>query len=518
MLSFASYAKIVKVAIPSTDEVLVNLLVGCIYEPLELTMGKKKESFYLDTKNASYYLNPNSNPDRPIHREIIIGSGESKVVNSAIEYFQERVCSQITPAMEAEMIDKLSQVISLDASITTNKKAELLKLASKDTVAEFLSSILLYVVNKPNFIVETITEHNNLPPQNPFFSGRIDQLANINQFLSKKGNAVNIKQIIAGLGGIGKTQLAIEYAYRYCYAFKNCIWFVNAETPTTTQNYFLEFANHFKLPLSQDYTSEDLQKAVSVWLNANKDWLLVFDNLETADVITPYLPQKYSGRIIITTRSMEVDLGQQIILGVFDMDEAIEFLKRRFSKDDELKMEFYSGNDFEAEAPKLAERLGLLPLALEQAAAYIKKVKCSIASYLKLLSESGLLAFEEEQSSPTHYNKENKFERIVTATWRVSFANIANEGARQLLNLCAYMAPDKIPVSFFADMREKLPSPIKENMGDELFKNRIVSELRTYSLTSGDANFINVHRLVQEVVRKSHTDEDPGIYSNNPPS
>jgi hypothetical protein len=67
------------------------------------------------------------------------------------------------------------------------------------------------------------------------------------------------------------------------------------------------------------------------------------------------------------------------------------------------------------------------------------------------------------------------------------------------------MAPDKIPVSFFEEMREKLPSPIKEDMAKKASRNRIVSELRTYSLTSGDAKYINVHRLVQEVVRKSHT-------------
>ena len=469
-----------------------------------MPMGKK-EKFYLDKVKASYYLNPT--PDRPIHQEIMRGSGEPAVVNSAVKYFKNRVCSQINPAMESDVIEQLEKVILLDASISESKKAEFLKLAQKDTLAEFLSSVLLYVVNKPNVILEKITEHNNLLPRNPFFSGRVDQLDNINRLLSKKGNAVNIKQTISGLGGIGKTQLAIEYAYRYCYDFKNCIWFINAETVTTTQNYFVAFANHFKLPLSSDFSPEDLQREVINWLTVNKDWLLIFDNLETADVATSYLPQKFNGRVIITTRNTEVDLGQHVALDVFDMDEAIDFLTRRFSDDDELNMEFYEKDDFEKEAPKLVSRLGFLPLALEQAAAYIKKVKCSIANYLEMLGESGLAAFEEEQSLPTNYDKANNFERIVTATWNISFANIANEGARQLLNLCAYMAPDKIPVAFFAEMREKLPSPIKEDMAEQRLRNRIVSELRTYSLTSGDADYINVHRLVQEVVRKSHQDE-----------
>jgi hypothetical protein len=348
---------------------------------------------------------------------------------------------------------------------------------------------------------------NNLPPQNKYFSGRTDQLENINRlFKERSHSAVNICQTVSGLGGIGKTQLAIEYAYRYFTDFKNCIWFINAETSTTTQNYFDEFAERFNIKLPPDYRPEDLQQAAKNWLSENKDWLLIFDNLEFADTITPYLPDNIIGRIIITTRNTRIDLGTQIALGVFDMDEALVFLKKRLSNDEELHLEFYNSNanDFDTEACKLIIRLGFLPLALEQAAAYIKEVKCTITYYLELLSESGLLAFEEKHAKPEHYEKANDFEQIVTATWNISFNHIVYEGSRQLLNLCAYMAPDKIPVAFFVEMREMLPSPIKEDMTQKLTRGRIVTELRTYSLTSGDLDYINVHRLVQEVVRKSH--------------
>ena len=233
------------------------------------------------------------------------------------------------------------------------------------------------------------------------------------------------------------------------------------------------------------------------------------DNLEFTDVIKPYLPEKINGRMIITTRKTQIDFGKELPLGVFDMDEALAFLRKRLSSDDEQNLDFYkhSDNDFDTEAPNLIKRLGFLPLALEQAAAYIKKTKCTITRYLKILNESSVLAFDDESASPEHYVKTNDFEKIVTATWNISFEAIANEGARQLLNLCAYMAPDKIPVAFFAEMREKLPSPIKEDMAKELTKLRIVTELREYSLTSGDADYINVHRLVQEVVRKSHNED-----------
>ena len=76
-----------------------------------------------------------------------------------------------------------------------------------------------------------------------------------------------------------------------------------------------------------------------------------------------------------------------------------------------------------------------MPLALEQVVAYIKEARCTITSYLQLLDESGLSAFEEKQSKPEHYEKATDFEKIVTATWSISFNAIAFEGARQLLNL-----------------------------------------------------------------------------------
>ena len=115
-----------------------------------------------------------------------------------------------------------------------------------------------------------------------------------------------------------------------------------------------------------------------------------------------------------------------------------------------------------------------------------------------LLNESGLEAFEIEPDSfsmPEHYAKS------VTTTWEISFNTIALEGAKQLFYLCAYLAPDRIPVKLFAEKREILPEPARSNLSAILETNRIVTELRKYSLTSGNSEYIYIHRLVQEVVR-----------------
>lgn len=351
------------------------------------------------------------------------------------------------------------------------------------------------------------TPKTNLPDQNQWFTGRKKELGRIKDLFSKRGqNRINIYQTVSGLGGIGKTQLAVKYAYDCIDQYRDGIWFVNAETSATVQRYFSDFAKHFNLSLSPQYDSQELQLAVKLWLSEHNDWLLILDNVEYMSTVESYLPIVVKGHVIITTRSANIDYGSPIILDVFEKPEALKFLKKRLSANEKLEIEYYNNdsNDFEAKAPELINRLGCFPLALEQAAAYIRNTKCTITSYLKILKETGILVFEDEYAEPEHYTKVDRFERIVTATWNISFKGICSEGARQLLNLCAYMAPDKIPVSFFVEMREKLPFPIKEDLATEQGKNKIVTELRMYSLTGGTADYINIHRLVQEVIRRSH--------------
>jgi len=347
-----------------------------------------------------------------------------------------------------------------------------------------------------------ITLYNNLPDRNDFFSGRNEKLDSIDALFRRDNkDAVNICQTVSGLGGIGKTQLAIEYAYRYCGNYINCIWFVVAENSTIAYNYFKEFADRMKLNLPPEFMPEELQWAVKVWLAENSNWLLIFDNLESIDVVKPYLPQKNTGRIIITSRNANIDFGISLELGVFSLDESLLFLRKRFSNDDDFKMENYKFDDFEEYAPKLAVRLGHLPLALEQAAAYIKKVKYRISDYLDLLGESSVEAFLDEDAEALYY------ENIVNDTWKISFEAL-EISAKCIMNLCAYMAPDRIPVAFFVEMRDKLPSPLREELATNQKTNRVFCDIKNYSLANGDAYFINIHRLVQEVTRKSHEDNN----------
>lgn len=494
MFTFARLANALIHATKLGNEELVNILLGCVYKPLSLK-NKAGNEYYADKSTCSYLLNG----DRNVALEIQRGTGSQIVIDSAVDYFATQLISELKPMLIDDFLEEMRLSITNDASISQAKKDDLLLLADKKTLANFLASTTLYVINRTNTIQIDCVAPNNLPGHNCYFSGRVEQLNDIDSlFKKKKKDTISICQNISGLGGVGKTQLAIEYAYRYHSDFKNGIWFVIAENPTTIYNSFVAFSECFGLCLPAEYKTENLQQAVRAWFLENHSWLLILDNLEMIDDILPYLPDKMNGKVIITTRNTRINYGSRLELDVFESSESMAFLKRRLSSDADLKMEYYCFSDFEEGAKMLIDRLGNFPLALEQAAAYIKEVRCSITDYLELLKQSSVDAFADKYATPECY------EKIVTSTWNISFRALG-ESSQQLMNLCAYMAPDKIPVDFFVEMKDKLPMPLRSHLSTKLTTNRIVTELRVYSLVSGTANYLNIHRLVQEVVRKSHT-------------
>ena len=148
----------------------------------------------------------------------------------------------------------------------------------------------------------------------------------------------------------------------------------------------------------------------------------------------------------------------------------------------------------------LIDRMGRLPLALEQAAAYICRTETGCEGYLGELDKAGLTVLDDNLSEPT-----TDYRRTVNATFTLLFGELSEE-AQQLYLLCSYMAADRIPLELFSKSIDKLPQPLRNTAADNI--DRIVAELLDYSLIARDGGYISTHRFVQQLYRERQDGRD----------
>ncbi|MDR2999709.1 MAG: tetratricopeptide repeat protein [Fibromonadaceae bacterium] len=324
---------------------------------------------------------------------------------------------------------------------------------------------------------------NNLPfVRNIYFTGRDSIFEDIYSGF-ESGNITSQIQVITGMGGFGKTQTALEYAYRYANKY-DYIWWVQAETDATVLMSYKNFAVKMKLLNEDQQDSELIIETVLSWMSSHSKWLFIYDNADITAGNTTWLPKKNHENILITTRNTHNDIGNVIRIDVLKEKEAVAFLKKR------------TGIKDSSNASKLADCLGYFPLALEQAATYIKTNEITYIEYLSLFKDYGLEVLEK-------IDRVTNYESSVAATLEISFKKIEQEASLQLLYLCSYMAPEDIDEMLFSENSELLPSPLREMMADRLDRNDIWNQLTRYSLLNkqeGGKGY-SMHRLLQEIMR-----------------
>ena len=330
---------------------------------------------------------------------------------------------------------------------------------------------------------------NNLPYiKNVYFTGRNGVLMDICDTFENE-NAVSLTQLITGLGGVGKTQIALEYSYRYAHKY-NWIWWVSAETEATVLASYQSFANKLGL-IDKQTDGKYIIETVLNWLDTHSEWLFIYDNADKISTDTYWWPKNIKGNVLITTRNHHNHIGKVLNVATFSKEEAVDFLVMRVDCDNNRDS-----------ALALSERLGFLPLALEQAAAYIKNNECTYSEYLELLEKYGLDVLKETDGVID-------YTLPITATWQISIDKVNSEAARQLLYLCAYLASECIYKSIFSENFGELPMPLKDTISNELTSNKIWTSLTQYSLLEkqGTQGY-SMHRLLQEVIRHN-IDSDP---------
>lgn len=260
----------------------------------------------------------------------------------------------------------------------------------------------------------------NIPfARNPFFTGREDRLAQLHtQLHTAMASAISQPQAISGLGGIGKTQLAIEYAYRYCGEYRAVLW-ARADTTEALNAAYTEIARLLQLPQQEAQEQEVVVQAVKHWLRGTDGWLLILDNADDVNLVRPFLPPVCPGHLLLTTRAQVLGkVARRLEIETLDAQAGALLLLRRAAV-------IPTGALFDAALPSdqalalaLTKKLGGLPLALDQAGAYIEETQCSLADYerqyqtrrAELLAHRGALMDEHPES--------------VTTTWALSFAKV----------------------------------------------------------------------------------------------
>ena len=342
----------------------------------------------------------------------------------------------------------------------------------------------------------------NLPHSiNPYFTGRTEILQSIYENFHDESDITRLKRVqsIRGLGGIGKTSIVLQYAYAHRLEYQT-IWWVNAESQNSALSSYRNFCLRLQL-VSEDDKDDVVIREMQKWFFDNEEWLFIFDNADAADYdswLESYLPLERNGHILITTRNYTFLKSKALDILVLNETEALSFIKLRTDK----VGEGYSDDS----ARELARLLGYLPLALEQAGAYVYETPgVTYRHYINLLAQYGIDVFNAENSLVDYTS-------TVTATWKISIAKISNESSVKLFNMCANMAPDAIPVEMFVRGAEVLPKPLQSAICDNLQRDAILTDLRRYSLLQcerdesvpGDEKrLLYIHRLVQEVVQKS---------------
>jgi tetratricopeptide (TPR) repeat protein len=338
-----------------------------------------------------------------------------------------------------------------------------------------------------------------LAPQNSYFAGRVDILGRIHENLGPRLQATVLPQVVAlhGLGGVGKTQVATEYAYRYAAAY-DLVFLIRADDDVNLRRSMISLARALEVPETNDHNYM-IERTLDELRTGRRfpNWLLVYDNAAEPEVVRPYLPdtRRPNGgnkhHILLTSRAASW-LGEQtafIKVDVFTEDECKEFLEKR-----------WPGLDAR-QGSELAERLGRLPLALNMAAAFHHTTGTGLAAYLENYDD--LVDIVTSTKSPD-------YPEPVAKTWRLAYERLS-PAAQQLFQTCCFIGTEAIYIPMIWGGRgADLPEALKSLLQNELRFRRAVEELGSYALVQIDTSrdLLSVHSLVRAVLRDAVSEDE----------
>jgi tetratricopeptide (TPR) repeat protein len=348
----------------------------------------------------------------------------------------------------------------------------------------------------------------NVPySRNPFFVGRAAELVQLHQDLqSGQATAFSQPQAISGLGGIGKTQLALEYAYRYRQDYQVVLW-THAESTEALVSSFLAIATLLHLP-EQGAKEQDITvQAVKSWLQTHRNWLLILDNADDLTLLPDFLPPNLGGHELLTTRAAATGrLANRLDIKSLLPEQGALFLLRRATRiatDAVLERASQEEQDL---ALQITQELGGLPLALDQAGAYLEETGMDLSSYQQIYRQYRAVVLRERRGLMTDYPLP------VATTWSASIQRVddRNPAATKLLQILTFLSPDAIPEEILTTGASQLGPELAPVAADVLLFNQAIEALRAYSLLLRDPKrkTLSIHRVVQAVLQDQLSDRE----------
>ncbi|MFJ9697381.1 FxSxx-COOH system tetratricopeptide repeat protein [Kitasatospora sp. NPDC101183] len=336
--------------------------------------------------------------------------------------------------------------------------------------------------------------HFKAPLRQSAFTGRREVLDHLHRRLGGGVAAVlPSSQTLFGLGGIGKTQIALEYAHRFKAEY-DLVWWIDAEQPELIPTALAKVARELGLPVGDSVTEASDAALTALRRGAPAErWLLVFDNADEPAEIQPFLPGG-SGHVLVTSRNPGWNrIAEAFAVDVFTRRESVEHLCRR------------APGLTARDADLVADELGDLPLAVEVAAAWLDATGMPVDDYLAQLrsAASRALALDRPVGYPAS----------VATTWSVSITRLRTEApaAARLLQLCAFFAPEPIAMRlFYSKPMVDALARYDERIDGPLALAGAIRAIGRYSLARVDATrrTVQLHRLVQAVIRSEMTEAE----------
>jgi tetratricopeptide (TPR) repeat protein len=320
----------------------------------------------------------------------------------------------------------------------------------------------------------------NAPTRNARFVGRDDDIQELREQLLSRRAAVVLPVALQGMGGVGKTQLALEYAHRFRSAY-DVVWWIQADPPDYVDAQLIDLGT--RIGVVAEATATDNAQAVLRALDRGKPferWLIVYDNADDLERVEPFLPKGH-GHVLITSRNREWGVhAHPMPVDVFARDESIAYLRERVST---ISQE---------EADRVAAALGDLPLAIAAAGAWLEDTGTPTETYLEQIDQHGVQSTE--------------------ATWDLSLNRLHEQSpaAYRLLQLCSVLAPEIALDLVHSDEMAEALTPLDPSLSDRLMRGTLVQQINRLALLKLDvhAGQVQVHRLLQSVVRGRMSGEE----------